>query len=712
MRPIALLFFLTVGITCDTAAQQPPVTKKQSKIFQEHGRQRTDDYYWLSNPQDSAVINHLKAENAYVDAYLKSTAELQKTLFNELVDRIEQTYVSLPVKENGYWYYTRYAEGEQYPYHARKKGNTNAREEIILDVPKMAKGYQVYLVRGYKVSKNNRYLAYGIDTNGSRRSDLYFKDLQTGRMLKDQISNTSSNYEWSNDNRWLYYVLNDHTVRAYKVMRHELGTDVSLDKEVYHEKDSTFGVYLYKSRSQRYIFIARGNGSTSEVSFLDADNVNAAPVMIQPRQAGLLYTPNHYEGQVLHIRTNHNAVNFKAVTASIHNPSLHQWKELIPHNPNGLLERFDVVKNYYVGQWKEHGLTVISAYNRSKKIWKAVHFDQDAYVASYSFATDDYNTDSIRYYFTSLATPGTDYLYSLRSGEKKLLKQQKAGKDFTASLYETKRIWARATDGTEVPISIVYRKNLFRKDGTNPMYLYAYGSYGANSDPYFNSSMISLMDRGVVVAIAHIRGGQEMGRSWYENAKVLTKKNTFTDYIDAAQYLVSEKYTAPDRLFANGVSAGGMLMGAITNMRPDLFRGVIAEVPWMDVITDMLNPDLPLTTLEYTEWGDPNKKEEYEYMLSWSPMDNVPKASFPAIFATGGLHDTQVPYFSPAKWVAKIREHNLGRYPVLFRVNLGAGHGGESGRFERQKLTAEKFAFMLDQLGWDESTKTFRIKSF
>lgn len=691
----------------ELSAQTQPLTKKEAKLFNEHGHQRADDYYWLSNATDTNVIRHLEEENAYVKGYLKNTEDLQKTLFTELVNRIEQKYVSLPTKQNGYWYYVRYEEGKQYPYYARKKGTTTAKEQVMLDVPEMATAHQIFLVRGWKVSRDNRFLAYGIDTNGNRRSVLYIKDIESGRHMPESIQNTSGNYVWSNNGKALYYIVNDHTVRAYKVMRHLPGTDGSVDQEVYTEKDSTFAVNLYSSKDNSYLFISTGNGATSEAYYLDNRMTMSSPVLIQKRAKGILYYPSYDEGNIFHIYTNKDAINFKLVTAPIASPAAEQWKDLIPHRENALLENVEILQNFYVTQWKEKGLPQIKIFDRKKNSWSSVPFGQDAYVANMNLSTDDPKSDSIRYYFTSLSTPGTDYMYNLRTGQKKILKQQKVGGGFDAAQYETRRIWSTSKDGTKVPISLVYKKDKFQKDGSHPLYLYAYGSYGASSDPYFNPSVISLLDRGCVFAIAHIRGGQEMGRKWYEGAKVLTKKNTFTDFVDAAQFLVDEKYTSPDRLFANGVSAGGMLMGAAVNLRPDLFRGVIAEVPWMDVITDMYNPDLPLTTLEYGEWGDPNVKAEYDYMLSWSPMDNIKPAKFPAILATGGLHDTQVPYFSPAKWVARLRENNLGNQPILFKVNMGAGHGGESGRFERQKLTALKFAFVLDQLGWNEETKTF-----
>ncbi|HEV8079427.1 MAG TPA: prolyl oligopeptidase family serine peptidase, partial [Chitinophagaceae bacterium] len=531
---------------------------------------------------------------------------------------------------------------------------------------------------------------------------LYIKQLSTGKLMSEKISNTSGNYAWNNDNRSFYYVVNDKTVRAYKVMRHVLGSSPATDKEIFSEKDSTYSVGLSRTISSRYIFINSRSTNTSETSYLDANNPNASPVLIQSRIQGLEYAPDYFEGNVFHIYTNKNAKNFKLVNAPIDAPGMENWTDVIPASDKAYLENVEIVKNYIVAQTKENGLTQIKILDRKTNKWKQVNFGEEDYVAGMYMATDEYNADSIRYNFTSLATPGSEFMYNLKTGEKKLLKQQNVGKEFNASLYQTKRLWSTSGDGTKVPISVIYRKDKFKKDGSNPLLLYAYGSYGANSDPYFNSSVISLLDRGISFAIAHIRGGQEMGRDWYEQGRVLTKKNTFTDFIDAAQFLVNEKYTSKNKLFANGGSAGGMLMGAVTNMRPDLFKGIIAEVPWMDVISDSFDPTIPLVTLEYEQWGDPNKKEHYDYLLTWSPLDNVKPAKYPAILATGGLNDTQVPYFSPAKWVAKVRENNLGTNPVLFKVEMGAGHGGQSGRFERQKLTALKYAFILDQLGMKE----------
>ena len=702
-----IVFFLSIicavsacstRVSNETANLKTPTTKKVPKIFTEHGNTRTDDYFWLSDSKDSAVINHLKEENEYTAAYMKHTEDLQKKIYDELVTRIDQKASSLPTKRNDYWYYTRYEEGKQYPFYCRKKKDISSAEEVFLDVPAMSEGHQIFMVRGWTMARNNNLLAVGIDTMGGRRSTLYVKELSSGKMLPETVSNTSGNFAWSNDSKTLYYVLNDHTVRPYKLMRHNMGTDPNTDKTIYTENDSTYEVYLTASNDNHYIFINCGSTNTSEVRYIDATKTDAAPVMIQPRTNNLEYSVDYYEGSVFHIRTNDKAANFKFVETPIAAPGITNWKDIVSHSKAAYLEEAVVLKDYYVAQSKVNGLTEIKVINRKDNSSYNVDFGEEAFVANMYMATDDHTSDSIRYSYSSLTTPSSDFMYNLSSKQKQLLKQQKVGGGFDASKYETKRTWAKVTDGTMVPVSLVYKKNEFKKDGTNPLLLYAYGSYGANTDPYFNRSVISLLDRGFVYAIAHIRGGQELGRQWFENGRLLHKKNTFTDFVDCAQFLVNEKYTSKEKLFANGGSAGGMLMGAVINLRPDLFRGVLAEVPWMDVVTDMFNADLPLTTLEYDQWGDPNKKEYYDYMLSWSPYDNVKKTNYPAIFSTGGLNDTQVPYYSPAKWVAKVRENNTGNNPVLFKCNMGAGHSGESGRFEAQKITALKYAFMLDLL--------------
>jgi oligopeptidase B len=679
----------------------PVETRKATKKFVEFGTTRVDDYYWLNDPSDSTVVPHLQKENAYTTAMLAQTEGLQKKIYDELVGRIDPDQSSLPVMRNGYWYYTRYEKGQQYPYYCRKAGSPEAAEEIFLNGPQLAAGHQIFMMHGYSVSRNNALVAFGTDTTGDRRCLLSVMQLPAKSLLPDAIKNTSGNYEWANDGRTLWYVLNDPTVRAYRVMRHILGTDPGLDQEVYVEKDSTFGVSLSSSRDHEFIFIESGSTLSSEWRFLSADRPTAPPTVIQSRQPDMLYSVTEHADGLFFITTNKGAKNFKLVSAPVKNPGMSAWTDVLAHRPAALLDQAEVLSRYIVAQYRTGGLTTITIRNRKSGLDENVPFSEPAYVAGLYTATDAYDLDSIRYTYTSLTTPRSEYRYDIPTKSATLLKRDRVP-GFDPSLYTTQRLWVPSGGDVKVPVSIVFRTDRFKHDGSNPLFLYAYGSYGINSDPYFNSSVVSLLDRGFVYAIAHIRGGQEMGRQWYEDGKVLKKKNTFEDFVACAQYMVNEKFTSIDRLFANGGSAGGMLMGAVINMRPDLFRGVIAEVPWMDVITDSENPDLPLTTLEYDEWGNPANREHFEYMLTWSPYDNVKDANYPAILATGGLHDTQVPYFSPAKWVAKVREHNTGNNPVLFKVNMGAGHSGESGRFERQKLTALKYAFMLDLLGIKE----------
>jgi oligopeptidase B len=528
---------------------------------------------------------------------------------------------------------------------------------------------------------------------------LYIKDLRSNSLLKETLTNVATDgLVWSNNGKYLFYVINDPTVRGYKVMRHTLGTDPKMDPSVFEEKDNTFNVSINKSNSKKYVLIASNSTTTSETRYLDADADNLTTKIVQPRQKDLIYAVSHYEGDTFFIHNNHQARNFKLSTATVKNSGLSNWKDLVPHSDSSLLEGFEILKKYVLLQDKTNGLNKIRVKNRETGLLQDVDFGEEVYEANlYLGDEDNYASDSLRYTYQSLTTPNSVFHYDIPSKTKTILKQDKVA-GYNISKYEAKRVWVKSRDSVLVPLSIVYRKDLFKHDGSNPLYIYAYGSYGASTSPNFNQSVVSLLDRGFVYCIAHIRGGQELGRKWYEDGKLLKKKNTFNDFVDAAEYLVKDKYTASDKLFANGGSAGGMLMGAVINQKPELWRGVIAEVPWMDVITDMFNDKLPLTTLEYDEWGNPNKKEYYDYMLSWSPYDNVKRANYPAIFATGGLNDTQVPYFSPAKWVARVRENNVGKNSILFKCNMEAGHGGQSGRFDRFKLTAMKYAFMLDLL--------------
>jgi oligopeptidase B len=497
---IALLLAVTFLFTAcgtmvsnETTSVKSPATKKVPKVFTEHGNTRTDDYFWLSDPKDSAVINHLKEENAYTEAYMKHTEDLQKTIYDELVARIDQKASTLPYKRNGYWYYTRYEEGKQYPFYCRKKNDLNSTEEIFIDVPALSAGHQIFFVRGWSMARNNNLVATGIDTTGGRRSTLTIKDLATGKLLPETISNTSANFAWSSDSKVLYYVLNDHTVRPYKLMKHVIGTDPSADKTIYTENDSTYEVYLTSSNDNHYIFINTETTNSSEVRYIDATQPDASPVMIQPRTNNLEYSVDYFEGSVFHIRTNNKAENFKFVETPVSSPGVNNWKDVIPHSATAYLQDVVVLKDYFAVQSKVNGLTEIRVINRKDNSSHNVDFGEEAFVASMYMATDDYASDSIRYSYSSLTTPSSDFMYSLSSKQKQLLKQQKVSGGFEATKYETKRVWAKATDGTMVPISLVYKKDEFKKNGTNSLLLYAYGSYGSNVDPYFNRSVISLL---------------------------------------------------------------------------------------------------------------------------------------------------------------------------------------------------------------------------
>jgi oligopeptidase B len=698
--------FILIHLTaCKTDASKSvnnpvaPTVEKKNHAFSEYGTQRLDEYFWLSDPTDSAVIRHLNAENDYTAKMLAHTEGVQKTLYDEMVSRVEQVNADVPIKKNGYWYYRRFEAGKEYPLICRKKESWATTEEILLDLPKLAEGHKIFRLYQYAANPDNTLLAYLVDTAGDRRNTLYIKDLRSNILLKETLNNVATNgLVWSNNGKHFFYVLNDPTVRGYKVMRHTLGADAKTDPSVFEEKDNTFSVEINKSNSKKLILISSNSTTTSEVRYLDADAETIATKIVQPRQTDVLYSVNHYEGDTFYIHNNYQAKNFKLSVAPIKNSGLTHWKDLVPHSDSSLLESFEVLKNYVLLQDKTNGLNKIRVINRTNGLLQNVDFGEDVYEANLYFGDqDNFNSDSLRYNYQSLTTPNSVFHYDIPTKAKTILKQDKIA-GYNLSKYESKRVWVTSRDSVLIPLSIVYRKDLFKHDGSNPLFLYAYGSYGFSTSPNFNQSVVSLLDRGFVYCIAHIRGGQELGRKWYEDGKLLKKKNTFNDFVDAADFLVKDKFTASDKLFANGGSAGGMLMGAVINQRPELWRGVIAEVPWMDVITDMFNDKLPLTTLEYDEWGNPNKKEYYDYMLSWSPYDNVKRGNYPAILATGGLNDTQVPYFSPAKWVARVRDNNVGKNPILFKCNMDAGHGGQSGRFDRYKLTALKYAFMLDLL--------------
>lgn len=684
--------FQQLGAEAPKAAQKP-------KELSVHGDTRTDKYYWLNERENPEVIDYLKAENAYLDTVLGHTKPFQEALFEEIKGRIKQDDESVPYKDNGYYYLTRYEKGKEYPIYARKKGSLEAEEEIMLDVNELAKSYAYYAVGGRNVSPDNKLLAFGEDTLSRRIYTLRFKNLETGEMLPDEIPNTYGACAWAADNEHVFYGLKDETLRVYMIMRHKLGTPVSEDVEVFHEADPTFSTFVYQTKSKKYLVIGSSQTLSDEYRVLEADKPTGRFRLIQPRERKLEYSIAHY-GDKFYIRTNWNAQNFRLMACPEDATTKEHWEEIIPHREDVLFEGMDIFQDYLVLSERQEGITRLRV-----RPWKGeehyIEFPEDAYLA-YTTVNPQFDTELLRLSYTSLTTPNTQYDYHMRSREFTQLKQQEVlDPNFDPANYQSERLHATASDGTKIPISLVYRKG-FEKNGKQPLLLYGYGSYGASMDPYFSSVRLSLLDRGFAFAIAHIRGGQELGRQWYEDGKLLNKKNTFTDFIACGKYLVAQNYTSPEHLYAMGGSAGGLLMGAVINMAPELFNGVIAAVPFVDVVTTMLDESIPLTTFEYDEWGNPNDETYYEYIKSYSPYDNVEAKAYPAMLVTTGLHDSQVQYWEPAKWVAKLRELKTNDNPLLLYTNLDTGHGGASGRFERYKETAMEYAFLLDLEGIKE----------
>ncbi|MCB9274062.1 MAG: S9 family peptidase [Lewinellaceae bacterium] len=677
-----------------------PAARKKEKELAIHGDTRIDNYYWLNERENPEVIAYLEAENAYTDTILSHTKAFQEKLYEEIIARIQPDEESVPYLDNGYYYLTRFEKGKEYPIYARKKGSLETAEEVMIDVNELAKEHSYYNVGGESVSPHNKLLAFGEDTLSRRIYTLRFKNLETGEMLHDEVAGTTGSAVWANDNQTVFYVAKDPvTLRSFKVMRHKLGTHAREDQVVFREDDPTFSVFAYKSKSRKYIIIGSYATLSQEYRVLDADSPEGAFRVIQPRERGLEYSIAHFDDKFF-IRTNLDARNFRLMVTDEQKTAKENWQEVIPHREDVLLEDMDVFRDFLVLSERRNGITQIRI-----RPWQGeehyIDFGEDAYMA-YTTTNLEYDTELLRIGYTSLTTPNTTYDYNMRSREFKMLKQQAVLGGFDARDYQSERVYVTARDGAKVPVSIVYRKG-FKKDGSQPLLLYGYGSYGASMEPYFSSVRLSLLDRGFAFAIAHIRGGEEMGRYWYEDGKLLKKKNTFTDFIDCAEYLLQGKYTSQDKLFAMGGSAGGLLMGAVVNMRPDLWRGVIAAVPFVDVVTTMLDESIPLTTGEFDEWGNPKNKEYYDYIKSYSPYDNVEAKAYPPMLVTTGLHDSQVQYWEPAKWVAKLRELKTDKNPLLLHTNMDAGHGGASGRYQRYRETAMEYAFMLDLVGANES---------
>ena len=690
-----------------TDIEYPVATVEPTKL-EKHGDTRIDNYYWmkLSDEQKNAaepdehtqrVIAYLEAENEYTKKMMSHTEGRQEDLYNEIVGRIKQTDISVPYKYNGYWYTVKYEEGKEYPIRVRTKDEKDATEEILLDENLEAEGKKYYATASKTVSPDNKILAFAEDVVSRRQYTIRFKDLQTGKYLTDQIKNTTGSIVWANDNKTIFYTLNDAALRSYKVMKHTLGTPQEKDTEVYHEKDETFGVYVWRTKSEKYIIIGSYATLSQEYRVLEADNPNGAMKIFQPRERNLEYSINHYADK-WYIRTNKDdAKNFKIMTTPLDKTTKENWTDLIAHRGDVLVETIELFKNFMVIVERINGVTQLRVRSWDGENDHYVNFGEDSYL-TYPTTNLDFDTDIMRLSYTSLTTPNSIYDYDMLTKELTLLKRQEVVGDFTPENYRSERVYATGRDGVKIPISIVYHKD-FKVDGSRPLLLYGYGSYGASMDPYFSSTRLSLLDRGFAFAIAHIRGGEEMGRQWYEDGKFLKKINTFNDFIDCGEYLVKNKYCRPDKLFAQGGSAGGLLMGAITNMRPEMWAGIISQVPFVDVVTTMLDESIPLTTGEYDEWGNPNDKVYYDYMKSYSPYDNIEAKDYPPMLVTTGFHDSQVQYWEPAKYVAKMRAMKTDKNPLLLHCNMDVGHGGASGRFAVHKETAMVYAFLLDLAG-------------
>jgi oligopeptidase B len=675
----------------------PPEAKKIPMELTIHGHTRVDNYYWLRERENPEVIEFLEAENEYKEKVMAHTEQVQDELFEEIKSKIKQEDESVPYKKNGYYYYSRTVPETEYFLVCRKKGSLDADEEIMLDVNQMAEGYEYYQLGGTAVSPDNKLLAFSVDTVSRRKYTIWFKNLETGEILEDAIPLTSGGIVWANDNKTVYYVLKDDvTLRSERIMKHTLGTPFEDDEEVFYEDDETFSVFIYKTKSEKYLLIGSESTLTSEYRFLDASNPNGEFKIIQPRTRELEYSVDHF-GNDFYIRTNLDALNFKLVKTPVTATTKENWQEVISHRNDVYFSGFEILKDYLVVSERKEGITQLRVVPWSGNGEYYIDFDEDIYTVG-SNVNLDFDTEIFRFSYTSLTTPNSVFDFNLNTKERTLLKEEEVLGGFDKTNYETKRIYATAGDGTSISMSLVYRKGL-QKNGKNPALIYGYGSYGYTMDPTFRLPILPLLDRGFVYAIAHIRGGQINGRAWYEDGKLLNKMNTFTDFNDCAQHLINEGYTNEDKLFAKGGSAGGLLMGACMNMRPDLYKGMIANVPFVDVVTTMLDETIPLTTSEYDEWGNPNNEKYYHYMLAYSPYDNVEAKEYPALLVTTGLHDSQVQYWEPAKWVAKLRELKTDDNPLIFHINMDYGHGGASGRFQWIKDTALEYAFMFDLLG-------------
>lgn len=676
-------------------APLPPVAAKKPQQLEKHGDIRTDEYYWLNDRENPEVIDYLNQENEYYREMTAHTAAFQEELFQEIKSRIKEDDESVPYFYNGYWYIVRFETGKDYPVYTRRRGSLEAPEEVMFDCNEMAKGHSFFQIGGVSISPDNTTAVFGVDLVGRRIYTLRFKNLQTGEIFDAEIENAAPNCVWANDNRTVFYTRQDKkTLRPDTIYKHRLGTPATQDSIVYFEKDDTFHISIGKEKSRQFLVIACSSTMTSEYRILAADRPDDDFQVFQPRVRGMEYSISHFEDSFYVLTNKDDATNFKLMKTPVSDTEMAHWQDLIPHREDVLLEGIDIFRDFLVVEERSQGLTHIHI-----KPWDGsgdyyLPFNSETYTA-YTTTNPDFETDVLRYAYQSLATPSSVIDFNMRTQEKIVRKEQQVlGETFDKENYVEERRWATAQDGTKVPVSMVYRKGLV-KNGLNPTLQYAYGSYGSSMDAHFSVSRLSLLDRGFVYAIAHIRGGEELGRHWYEDGKLLKKKNTFTDFIDCSRFLIEEGYTSASHLYAEGGSAGGLLMGAVINMAPELYHGIIAQVPFVDVVTTMLDEDIPLTTGEYDEWGNPNEKVYYDYMKSYSPYDNVSAKSYPNMYVSTGLHDSQVQYWEPAKWVARLRQLKTDDNLLFLDTNMDAGHGGASGRFEALREVAKEFSFLL-----------------
>ena len=689
-----------IVVSCDGQVEvKPPMAKVEPKVDTLFGREMVDDYHWLRERDNPEVIDYLKEETAYTEAVMKHPEKLQDKLYEEMLSRIKETDLSVPVKRDDYYYYYRTEEGKQYRIYCRKKGSLEVEEEILLDVNVLAERKDYTYVEVYEVSPDHNLLAFGVDTSGNERYRLRVKNLETGEIYPDVIDSISTSFEWANDNRTFFYTKTDEAWRPYKLFRHTLGEEVEKDVLVFHEKDDAFFLGIRKSKSMDYLFIQLGSMNTTEVYYLDASKPTGKFELVHPRQHEMEYELSHH-GDQFYIVTNDNAENFKLMRAPVSNPSKKNWEEVIPHRDSVKLDRIEVFSDFMVFYEREHGLKQIRIKDFSTGETHTVEFPEPVYTFWQAW-NPDYKGKLLRFHYVSFITPESVYDYDMKTRQRELKKQKEVLGGYDPDQYQSRRTFATAGDGTRIPISMVYKKGVV-KDSGNPLYLYAYGAYGSSVEPYFSSNRLSLLDRGFIYARAHVRGGGEMGRYWYDDGKLLSKKNTFTDFIAASEHLIAEKYTSSEKLVVSGVSAGGLLIGTVVNMRPDLFKIVIADVPFVDLINTMLDPSIPLTVIEYEEWGNPNKEKYFNYMLSYSPYDNVEAKDYPNMLILASLNDTRVQYWESAKWTAKLRAKKTDSNRLLLKTIMGAGHGGVSGRYDQLQEIAFEYAFVLDMLGMKE----------